>query len=65
MNAQDQLKVINAGFTILRVDWEKLQIKYKNKDRQEWSYLEDKYPSKASLKRDLAFMLQSKMAVED
>jgi hypothetical protein len=65
MNAQDQLKVIKAGFTILRVDWEKLQIKYKNKDHLEWSYLEDKYPSKASLKRDLAFLLLSSKSVED
>jgi hypothetical protein len=65
MNAKDQLKVIKAGFTILRVDWEKLQIKYKDSDHQEWCYYEHKYPSKASLKRDLTFLLRLPSHVED
>lgn len=46
MDAKDQLKVINAGFTIIRTqEFPTLRIKYKNKDHTEWATLEKDFPS--------------------
>lgn len=46
MDAKDQLKVINAGFTIIRTqEFPTLRIKYKNKDQTEWATLEKDFPS--------------------
>lgn len=46
MDAKDQLKVINAGFTIIRSqEFPTLRIKYKNKDHTEWTTLEKDFKS--------------------
>lgn len=46
MDAKDQLKVINAGFTIIRSqEFPTLRIKHKDKDHHEWTTLEKDFPS--------------------
>ncbi|HAQ21138.1 MAG TPA: hypothetical protein DCR40_18175 [Prolixibacteraceae bacterium] len=53
MDQASQVKVINAGFTILRCDDQPTsRIKFKGKDNHEWRTLE-KFETKAA--RDRAF----------
>jgi hypothetical protein len=65
MTAQDQSKLVRAGFTIIRKDVTKLQIKYKDIEHQDWKYYETKYQSKAALDRDFKALLQLENRIAD
>lgn len=58
MTQQDQIKLINAGFTLIRMDQQLLQIKFKTQGQLHWKYYETKYKSKAALERDFTFTLK-------
>lgn len=65
MNTQSQRKVMEHGFTILRIDDSPtIRIKYKNTKQSEWSTLET-YSTKASRNRAFKSLLQSPMFIED
>lgn len=59
MNLKDQIKVINAGFTIIRCDDQpQIRIKYKNKTFATSDFRTyEKYSTKASRERALKILL--------
>jgi len=58
MDAKSQLKVIEAGFLILRPDDQPSpRIKYKSNERHEWATME-KFESKAARDRRLKELLE-------
>lgn len=65
MSGKDQLKVINAGFTIIRADQHNLLIKKKDKENTNWSTLVNGFVSKAALKRKMDELLKKSNYLED
>jgi len=65
MNATDQIKVLDAGFVIIRRDHHNLLIKHKGKGGHEWKHLEKGFKSKAALDRRMAQLLTQKQIIED
>lgn len=72
MNASDQHKLVDAGFTIIRREdhlYGHLRIKFKgtwgNVTRYEWSTLEKDFETKAALERRMKELLKDPMIVED
>lgn len=65
MTAQDQLKLINKGFKIIRADMFRLQIKHKGSGTHDWKTLEKGFASKAAVERRMKELLSDKMTVED
>lgn len=65
MTAQDQIKVLNAGFMILRRDYFRLKIKCKTKDFPEWRTLEKDFASKAEIDRRMTDLLKRRRVIED
>jgi hypothetical protein len=65
MNAKDQLKVIQAGFTILRFDdYPNIRIKIRNVEHKDWATLEV-FKTKAARDRYMADLLVDPFVVED
>lgn len=65
MDKQSQLKVINAGFTIIRSDDQPSpRIKYIGKDHHEWSTLE-KFETKAARDRRIVELLKISTIIND
>lgn len=65
MTQQDQLKVIEKGFVIIRKDEQKLQIKSKSLHNKNWKYFNIKHPSKASLDRSFKELLKNNLYISD
>lgn len=65
MTAKDQLKVIRAGFTIIRADEHNLQLKYKDKNNLNWKILRSDFSSKAALNREKKEFLKMNLFIED
>jgi len=65
MTQSDQIKVINAGFTIIRADEHNLLIKMRNKDHLRWVVLHNGFKSKAALKRKMDELLKLNLVIED
>ena len=71
MNAKDQVKVLNAGFMLIRSEIPASvgsflgKIKCKTIQRREWHTLETGFISKASMDRRIAELLKSDKVVED
>lgn len=69
MNATDQQKLVNAGFTIIRKEDFNLngqmRIKTKGAGSHEWRTLEKGFPTKAALDRRMKELLQDQKTVED
>jgi hypothetical protein len=67
MNATDQQKLVNAGFTIIRKEDFNyiLRIKVKNNDSREWRTLEKGFATNAALGRRMKELLQDEKTVED
>lgn len=69
MNAKDQQKLVNAGFTIIRKEGEfaatGLRIKVKGKGSHEWKTLEKDFPTRAALDRRMTELLKDPKTVED
>lgn len=68
MTAKDQVKLLNAGFTIIRKEGENTlsekKIKFKSTLHHEWKTL-DKYPTNAAMQRAAKELLENRMIVED
>lgn len=64
MTQSDQIKIINAGFTIIRADLFRMAIKTK-KGSFEWRTLEKGFPSKAALERRMKELLTDPKTIED
>lgn len=69
MTAKDQLKLINAGFTIIRKEGEKnlfgKKIKYKDAEHHEWATLYGNFVSNAAMQRKVTELLKMQTFVED
>lgn len=69
MNATDQQKLVNAGFTIIRKeDFNmngQMRIKTKGAGSHEWKTLEKGFATKAALERRMKELLQDPKTVED
>lgn len=65
MTAKDQLKLIVAGFTIIRSDEHNLLIKFKDKHHSNWNILSQGFKSKAELKRKIDELLKDVKTIED
>ncbi len=61
---RDTLKLVNAGFTIIRADYFRLRIKQKNKDVLHWKTL-DIAETKAALARKMQELLKNDNVIED
>ena len=65
MTAKDQLKLIKAGYFIIRKDEINLTIKAKVIGQEEWHILHKGFKSKAELQREVDHLLTYNMIVED
>lgn len=65
MTAKDQLKLLNAGFTIIRKNETDLCIKYKSRDAPDWRILAKGFASRAALNRRMNEFLIDEKTVED
>lgn len=65
MNAKDQIKVMEAGFTIIRADLHQLIIKAKDKRNPNWVTWERGFKTKAALLRRMKTALQNDYTIED
>ena len=68
MNAKNQVKVLNAGFTIIRKEVTHLtekRIKAKTKLQMEWHTLEKDFKSAAAMDRRVNELLENKKFIED
>ena len=69
MNATDQQKLVNAGFTIIRKEDFNLnaglRIKTKGNGSHEWKTLEKGFETKAALERRMKELLRDEKTVED
>jgi len=78
MNQTDVAKLLDAGFTVLRIshrfpikDIDKkpekrsstFQIKFVDKERRNWTILQDEIPNKAQLDKKLKELLKDKFTV--
>ncbi len=65
MDAQSALKVIAAGFVIIRAEDQPLiRIKYKGRGKHEWSTMA-KFESKAAHDREMKRLLENKHIIQD
>ncbi|WP_395974215.1 hypothetical protein [Chryseobacterium cucumeris] len=65
MTQKDQVKVMRAGFKIIRADVQNLVIKFKDKDNLHWKTLQSDFKSKAALQRGMETLLKMQLFIED
>lgn len=65
MTQKDQQKVLNKGFTIIRADYFRMSIKYKNVCCHEWKTLEKGFKTKAALESKMKALLEDPTYIED
>lgn len=65
MTAKDQLKITDAGITIIRADLIELRIKIKDCFYPEWHTFEKNFKSKTALQRRMKEMLNNDTIIED
>lgn len=65
LHSRDVLKLLKAGFTIIRADNENLKIKCKAKDNVNWTNIRRDFKSKAELRREMDVMLKMSSIIED
>jgi hypothetical protein len=65
LNSRDVLKLLNAGFTIIRADHNQLLIKYKSKENLHWKTLKNGFTSKASVDREMNKLLEISSIISD
>lgn len=65
MDTTSRLKVIDCGFTILRVeDYPNIRIKYMDEDHKDWHTLEV-FPTKSSRDKALKELLEQPHFIQD
>lgn len=65
MTSKDQLKIMRAGFTIIRADENNLLLKFKDRNNLNWKNLRSDFPSKAALLREKNEFLKMNLYIED
>ena len=66
MNQADQMKIMNAGFTIVRMDdHPTIRIKYKNRDSHEFKTLKGDFRSRAERDWHMQHILKDRLFVQD
>lgn len=65
LHTRDVLKLLKAGFTIIRADNINLKIKCKTSSNPEWTTLEKDFTSKAAVRRKMDEMLKMTAIIED
>ncbi|AZA87131.1 hypothetical protein EG349_10205 [Chryseobacterium shandongense] len=65
MTQKDQLKVMRAGFTIIRADEHNLQLKFKDRNNLHWKILRSGFSSKSALQREKKEFLKMNLFIED
>ena len=64
MTAKAQLKLLNAGFIIIRKEEPAMKIKYKSREHPEWRTNSCGYTSKAALQKGIDHLLESPYVLE-
>ncbi len=64
MNAKDQMKIIKAGFTIIREDEINLRIK-KKVDSHAWATFKSGFKNITAMRKEMKQLLQLNNVVED
>lgn len=65
LHTRDILKLLKAGFTVIRADNENLKIKHKTKNVTDWTTYESGFNSKAELRRRMDDLLKLTKIIED
>lgn len=65
LSQNDQIKLIKAGFTIIRADLQRLAIKHKSNGRYDWRDLEKGFASRAALQRRIYELLKDNKIILD
>lgn len=65
MTQKDQIKVINAGFTIIRADYFRMSIKFKSNLSTEWKTGEKGFKTKKELEERMKQLLEHSHFIED
>lgn len=65
MTAKDQLKLLGAGFMILRADYFRLQIKCKTFANHDWKIAEKGFKTKTEMSSRMKELLEDLHTVED
>lgn len=65
LHSRDVLKLIKAGFTIIRSDNENLKIKHKTKNVNDWKTYESGFNSKVELRKRMDELLKLTKTIED
>lgn len=65
MTSKDQLKVMRAGFIIVRKCYNEKHIKFKNKENLHWKIMESGFLSNAALDRKMNELLKQGLIIED
>jgi hypothetical protein len=65
LHQRDQLKLIRAGFTIIRADYQNLLIKHKTYGVLHWKTLKSGFASKAALDREMNQLLTISTIIND
>ena len=65
INLRDTQKLLNAGFTILREDRERIAIKCKTKNHREWHTFDKGFTSKVAIRRAMDVLLKKSKIIED
>lgn len=65
LNSRDVQKLLQAGFTIIREDRERLAIKCKTKNHREWHTFDKGFTSKAAMRRSMDLLLIKNKIIED
>lgn len=63
LSQSDQMKIINAGFIIIRKDYENLLIKHKTKGVLHWRTYRSGFTSKAALDREMKDLLANQKII--
>ncbi len=65
LHSRDVLKLLKAGYVIIRADNENLKIKHKIKNLIDWTTYEKGFQSKAELRRRMDELLKLTKIIED
>ncbi|MGC5744404.1 hypothetical protein [Chryseobacterium sp. NFX27] len=65
LHSRDTLKILKAGFTIIREDNVNLRIKCKTLQNTDWITMEKDFKSKAAVRRKMDELLSKKNIIED
>lgn len=65
MTQTDQQKVINKGFTIIRADYFRKEIKFKSKENLQWKVWDKGFKTKKAMENTMRELLEKSNFIED